>query len=116
MKPNRSYQGETTSTPPTIEATANGDAMTFSPGSAVAKAGTRYTEAVKQKLWRERTTLPADNEARIAASTMTCPASPATSGALTRHSFARNATTCAFCDETPAWILAAPQQQEEPNA
>lgn len=90
--------------------------MSYHLGTAVADAGRRYTEAVQQKLWRERTTLPADNEARIAASAITCPASPATSGALTRHSFARNATTCAFCDETPAWILAAPQQQQEPHA
>lgn len=78
------------------------------PGTAVATAAERYTQLVKDKSIRTPKQPRPDQHERNAAQQLTCPNSPATSGPLTHHSFGFNETTCAFCGETPAWILAAP--------
>lgn len=87
--------------------------MSFTPGHAVAQAAARYTELVNAKRTRQIEQLPADNAERIAAHSLVCPQSPAPAGHLAHHCFPRNSTTCAFCDETPAWILAAPHTPQE---
>ena len=87
--------------------------MTFTPGHAVASAAARYTELVNDRRTRQAATLPADNAERIAAHAYTCPASPAPSGHLARHCFARNSSTCTWCNETPAWILADPDTTKD---
>lgn len=81
------------------------------PGSIIADSATRYTELVNAK--RRPTQRPHhhDQPQRDAAQLITCPLSPSSTGPLSRHTFGINNSTCAFCDETPAWILAAPTPQ-----
>lgn len=80
----------------------------WSPGQAIAASAALYTELVNAKLRPTQRPHHHDQPQRDEAQTITCPQSPSSHGPLSHHTFGINNSTCAFCDETPAWILAAP--------
>lgn len=87
------------------------DYSNFHPQRSIAETAAYFTELVNNK-HKKPLPLPTDQRDRDEASKLACPASPAVSGPLTHHRFSRRDTVCAFCHETSAWILAAPQPQE----
>lgn len=83
------------------------------PGNLVASAADRYTELVNAKRQTPHRPTHTNQPARDAAEQLTCPNSPATHGLLARHRFGINDTTCAYCDDSPEWILAALNHPKE---